>query len=272
MTSAVRVAALLLFAVVLVLAAGCGTVNKLTFPVQPPGYGPDDAPLTLTTSDGVRLKARHWRAETNEWTLLVSHGNAEDIGHLKPFLDWLHRRGGFNVFAYDYRGYGHSGGRPSERGTYRDIQAAWDHVTGSAGVPPDRVILFGRSLGGGPSIWLATRESAAGLALESTFTTAFQVLLPDIWWPGDIYRNVSRIDDIRCPVLIVHGRHDRIVPVAQAERLHRRAPEPRRLVVVENANHNNIALADKEGYLRRLREFCDSLARPSNHPPRDGER
>lgn len=113
-----------------------------------PDQGPDP--------DGVTLSAVHLPNPQAVYTVLFSHGNAEDIRDVAPLLNEIHESG-FAVFAYDYRGYGSGDGVPTEENAYKDIDAAYAYVTGTLGVAPARIIAYGRSVGGGPAVDLASR-------------------------------------------------------------------------------------------------------------------
>ena len=139
-------------------------------------------PLTLVSGQA-NLAAVYIPNPSARYTLLFSHGNAEDMGDDLPFLDAL-RRAGFAVFAYDYRGYGASEGVSSEGSVYRDVGAAYEYVTGALHVPPEQVIAFGRSLGCAAAIHLAATHPVAGLVVEAPFLSAFRVLTRVACCPG----------------------------------------------------------------------------------------
>jgi hypothetical protein len=142
--------------------------------------------LALTTEDGEQLSGWFIPAREPRATLLYLHGNGGNIGHrLDPIA--VFNRLGLGVLIIDYRGYGDSTGRPGEEGTYEDALAAWRHLTETRGIPPQRIVLFGESLGGAVAAWLAARERPAGLVLYASFTSvpdmaqALYPLLPARW-------------------------------------------------------------------------------------------
>jgi Esterase/lipase len=139
----------------------------------------------------VTLSAVHLPNPQAVYTALFSHGNAEDIRDVAPLLNEIHESG-FAVFAYDYRGYGSGDGVPTEENAYKDIDAAYAYVTGTLGVAPARIIAYGRSVGGGPAVDLASRKPLAGLIVESTFVTAFRVRTHIPILPFDKFRNQDR--------------------------------------------------------------------------------
>jgi abhydrolase domain-containing protein 17 len=234
---------------------------------QPPraGYAESAEFHRVATADGGRVAAVHLPNPRARHTVLFSHGNAEDLGHNRDFLEEM-RRAGFAVYAYDYRGYGLSGpGPPSERRAYLDADAAYDHLTGALGVPPERVILHGRSLGGAVAAELASRRPCAGLVLESTFVSAYQVLGRAWRMPLDRFRTARRLPRVDCPVLVIHGTDDEVIGAWHGARLFALAPEPKQAFWVEGAGHNDLAYVAGEAYWRTLREWAEGIG--TGEPP-----
>jgi hypothetical protein len=126
-------------------------------------------------------------------------------------------------------------------------------------VPPERVILHGRSLGGGIASHLASRRPAAGLILESTFVSAFRVPITRPLFPFDRFATAARLRDVRYPVLVIHGTRDEVVPYWHGQALFEKANPPRTHFWVEGAGHNDLQMVAGERYWRALREFADSL-------------
>jgi len=233
--------------------SGWSVINPALYPVPPVGYEADDPHISyLETEDGVNLAMRVLRAPGNRHTLLFSHGNAEDIGQNELDLQTLHSYG-VDVLAYDYRGYGHSGGKPSEPGTYRDIEAVYEFARRER--PEHGIVLMGRSLGGGPSTELARRKPVAGLVLASTYTSIFDVV--KLGWLGKIYHNLGKIDAVDCPVFIVHGDRDEVIPFAHGEQLFARAREPKTFLRVRGGPHD--LLFEDADYGERLRKWLAAL-------------
>ena len=239
--------------------------DKLIFQPQTASYvdGPDV--IKLETADGETISARYYPAPGAEHTILFSHGNAEDIGHVEPFSLDL-RNGGFAVLTYDYRGYGTSGGVPSEENLYEDIDAAYRYLTEELRVPPEKIIVHGRSLGGGPSADLAARRPVGGLILESTFTTAFRTLTRYRLVPFDKFRNVAKLTMSKCPVLIIHGREDQTIGFHHGEALFDSAPGLKYFLWVDNAGHNDLVDVAGESYLKAIRDFSRELSRENEAP------
>ncbi len=224
----------------------------------PRKYGSLPGEVKLMTSDGVAISAVWLPNPKATFTILFSHGNAEDLGHDLPFLREL-CGAGFNVFGYDYRGYGHSEGRPSEKGLYRDIEAAYDHLIGSLKIPPDHILVLGRSLGSGPSTYLVSTKPAGGLILESAFTSAFRVVIPFPFFPFDQFPNLKRLPQVRCPILVIHGTSDTIINIKHGRKLHESYQGPKQSFWAEGADHNDLSYVAADEYLKALQNFSKIL-------------
>ena len=232
--------------------------DRMIFLPPPATYRDGGETVSLTTADGVRITGGHLVNAHAEYTILYSHGNAEDLGLIAPSLARF-REWGFTIFAYDYRGYGTSQGSPSERGAYADIDSAYDYLTRVMGVPSTRIIAYGRSVGSGPAVDLAARRPLAGLVVESAFVTAFRVLTRVPLLPVDKFRNIDKIGKVSCPVLVMHGGQDDIIPIDHGRRLFDAAPEPKRALWVEDAGHNDFLLVAGDRQALALREFAALL-------------
>jgi fermentation-respiration switch protein FrsA (DUF1100 family) len=215
--------------------------DRMIFQPRPSSYSEGPSILKLKTADGETISARYLPNPDAAYTILFSHGNAEDLGLVSPFLEDLQRRG-FAVIAYDYHGYGTSSGRPSEERAYMDIDAVYAHVTTTLQVEPRRIIAYGRSLGGAVAADLASRKPVGGLVLESTFVSAFRVVTRIRVLPFDKFETLSKLPAIHSPILVVHGKQDEVVPFQHGERLFAAANEPKRSLWVGEAGHNDIAL------------------------------
>ncbi|KAM3097206.1 alpha/beta hydrolase [Phormidesmis sp. 146-35] len=228
--------------------------ERLIFQPQPTSYQDSPDILKLETPDRIQLSALHLPNPRATYTLLYSHGNAEDLGDIRPTLEDL-RTVGFSVFAYDYRGYGTSQGKPSEQKSYRDIETAYSYLTTKLGVRSDRIIAFGRSVGNGPTIHLATQKSIAALIIESGFTSAFRVVLPIPIFPFDKFPNRDRLKLVRCPVLVIHGENDQVIPFWHGQALYDAANQPKQFFAVSGADHNDVAEVAGESYSKALQNF-----------------
>ena len=228
--------------------------DRMIFLPPAPTYRDTADILKVPTSGGERIAAVYLPNPAATYTVLLSHGNAEDLGWVLPSLPPL-RDLGFGVFAYDYRGYGLSEGRASEQHVYADIDAAYDYLTRELRVPAARIILYGRSLGAGAAVDLAARRSVGGLIVESPFLTAFRVMTRIPLFPFDRFRNVDKIGRVRCPVLVMHGEADEIVPLWHGQQLFERAPGPKMFLAVPGAHHNDFMWVAGARYVTALRDF-----------------
>lgn len=213
-------------------------LDALLFPAPRASYEDSADIIKLKSQDGVNISARYMPQRSAKYTVLYSHGNGEDMGEDEFFYQQI-AEWGFSLFIYDYHGYGTSGGVSNEENLYLDIDAAYLYLTEKLDIPPSRIIVYGRSLGGGPSIYLAARHPVAGLILESTFATACRAksVLPIL--PFDRFPNARRIHAVRCPVLIMHGRKDNVIRFANSEALFRAANSPKMTLWIDNAGHND---------------------------------
>ena len=223
--------------------------------------------LKLTTADQIQLSAVYLPNPASTYTILYTHGNAEDLGDIQPVLQQL-RNTGFSVFAYDYRGYGTSQGTPSERNAYRDIDTAYNYLIQQLGVSPQLIIAYGRSVGAGSAVDLASRKPLAGLIMESAFTTAFRVIVPFPILPFEKFRNIDKIKKVNCPVLVMHGKADEVIPFSHGQKLFAAAREPKRYLWVDEAGHNDFMWVASEQYAQTLREFAQLI---QQSPPDTGK-
>ena len=174
--------------------------------------------------------------QKTRYTILFSHGNAEDLGDLSGHLEQF-RQHGFSAIAYDYSGYGTSSGKPTERAARLNVEAVYDYLVTKRGIAPDRIIIWGRSIGSGPSVHLAANRPAAGLVIECGFVSAFRVLTRVRLLPFDRFDNLRALERVTCPVLIIHGTDDEIIPFWHGQRLFDTAREPKSRLWVERAGH-----------------------------------
>jgi fermentation-respiration switch protein FrsA (DUF1100 family) len=226
----------------------------MIFKPQPSSYQDSGEILKLTTADGLQISAVYLPNPRAKYTILYTHGNAEDLGDVQSVLQELQQMG-FAVFAYDYHGYGTSQGTASEINAYRDIDAAYHYVTQQLGIPPQRIIAYGRSVGGGPTVDLVARKPVAGLVLESAFITAFRTITHIPIVPFDKFRNIDKLKQVHCPVLIIHGKADAVVPFKHGLRLFAAAHEPKRFLWVDIAGHNDVMDVAPDRYTKSLAEF-----------------
>lgn len=215
--------------------------------------------VTLTTGDGLRLAAWHFPVDAPRATVLVAPGNAGNRHLRAPLARALTARG-LSVLLLDYRGYGGNPGDPTEAGLALDVRAAREFLVRDAGVPPDRLLYFGESLGSAVVAELATEHPPAGLVLRSPFTDLAAVgarhypFLPVRWLLLDEFateRHVARVD---APVTVVHGTADSIVPPEQSRAVARAAGA--RSVEVAGADHNDRVLLDGPALLDAVTDLA----------------
>jgi fermentation-respiration switch protein FrsA (DUF1100 family) len=166
---------------------------------------------------------------------------------------------GFSVLVYDYRGYGTSSGMPSEKNAYKDIEAAYGYLVGQMQCPPSRIIAMGRSVGAAVAMHLACRKKLAGLILEGPFVTAFRVVTYIPLLPFDKFRNVDKIKKAQCPVLVIHGRDDSVVPFWHGEKLFKTANEPKLNLWVDGAGHNDVLTVAGNRYWAVIEDFTSMV-------------
>lgn len=237
------------------------------YPGQGVGMTPSDVGLQyenlfLETEDGETANAWFVAAEsTDAPVILLCHGNAGDIGDRVGSLETFHSMG-LGVLIFDYHGYGKSTGRPGEMETYLDGLAAWKWLVEEKRIAPEKIVVFGRSLGGAVAAWLAVRVSPGALVVESSFSS-----VPDMgkemfpFLPARAvckfrYDTVAEIAKVRCPVLVAHSRHDEMVSLKHGQRIFAAAPEPKIFVEMEGG-HNSGGLDVDAAYQGRLRAFIE---------------
>jgi fermentation-respiration switch protein FrsA (DUF1100 family) len=233
-------------------------------PTGPGWDGLED--VEIPTEDGVTLCAWYLPGP-GDLTALVFHGNAGHRGHRTELVQGL-RRLGLGVLLPDYRGYGGSGGTPSEEGLYADARACRRWLQARA---PGRFVYVGSSIGTGVAVDLAAREAPAGLVLLAPFPSLRAVarraypIFPVGPFLRDRYPSIDKIGEIACPLLVVHGEADAIVPLELGRALFDEAPEPKRFVAVPGAGHNDLIDRGGRATFEALRAFlgecCDPAAR-----------
>jgi fermentation-respiration switch protein FrsA (DUF1100 family) len=229
--------------------------DSVIFQPHPSSYKDGPETLKLATQNGNKISALFLRNPAAKFVLLVSHGNAEDLGDDQFWLDQL-RSAGFSVLAYDYEGYGTSEGKPTEQAAYRDESAAYDYLTQTLAIAPEKIIIYGRSVGSGPAVHIAARRPAAGLVLQSPFVSAFRVLTRIPLLPFDKFPNYKEIGLVRCPVLIIHGEADRVIAPWHGKRLFELANEPKKYLPIPRADHNDLEMIAGKTYYTALSDFA----------------
>lgn len=206
--------------------------------------------IAVRTKDGLSISGWYIPAKNEKGVVLFCHGNAGNISNrlesIRIFNDLS-----LSVLIFDYRGYGKSGGRPSEEGTYLDAEAVWDHLVTVKKIPPGRIIAYGRSLGAAVAAEIAARRSPAALIVESGFTS-----VPDLgqkiypWLPVKLiskfhYATIDKIGNIKCPKLIIHSRKDDIVPFEHGRMLYEKASLPKEFLEIRGGHNDGFLLSGR---------------------------
>ncbi|MEL6580919.1 MAG: alpha/beta fold hydrolase [Cyanobacteria bacterium J06621_12] len=205
--------------------------------------------------------------QTNAPVLLYFHGNASNNGDLTEIAAIFHQLG-VSVLLIDYRGYGKSSPVfPNETRVYEDAEAAWQYLIQEQQVEPQRIFVYGHSLGGAIAIDLATKHpEMAGLITEGTFTSIERIagLMPGIkLFPLGLlvtqrFDSITKIESLKTPILILHGTADEVIPLFMSDQLFAAAPEPKRLEIFPQAGHSNLPELDQQKFLSILQQFIDS--------------
>jgi hypothetical protein len=214
--------------------------------------------------DGVKLTGWYVPALDARFTVLFCHGNSGNIMHAMDAVGLFHEMG-LGCLVFDYRGYGASEGRPTEAGIYLDVRAAFDWLTQVKGVPAERIILCGRSLGGAIASHLATEVQPAALAVEGAFTSYadigahFHPYMPTRPFARFRYDTLTHVKRVRCPVLVVHSKDDTVVPPVFGARLFEAAHEPKQFTEIAGS-HSNGFLFSANQYKAAWVQWLESLA------------
>ncbi|XP_075492873.1 uncharacterized protein LOC142530873 isoform X2 [Primulina tabacum] len=204
--------------------------------------------MRLPTRRGTEIVAVYVRYPMASSTLLYSHGNAADLGQM-----------------YDYSGYGQSSGKPSEQNTYGDIDAVFKCLEESYGTKQEDVILYGQSVGSGPTLELAARlPRLRAVVLHSPILSGVRVMYPvkrTYWF--DIYKNIDKIPLVNCPVLVIHGTADEVVDFSHGKQLWELCKEKYEPLWIKGGNHCDLELYPE--YIRHLKKFVATVERSTSH-------
>ena len=263
-----RVARPPLLAYLLVLVIAMLLENRMIFfpaayPLgdwRPAGLAPEDA--WFEAPDGTKLHGWYLPRENPRAVVLFCHGNAGNITHRTEILRALDDVVGVSTLVFDYRGYGRSEGRPDEAGVLADARAARAWLARRAGIPQDRIVLMGESLGGAVAVDLAAEEGASALVLENTFNNLRDLAayhypwLPVRWLLRSRFDAAQQIRRYHGPLFQSHGDCDTIVPYALGRKLFAEANEPKQFLTIPGGDHND--LHSRQYYLQ-LRAFVERL-------------
>lgn len=244
--------------------------GKLAAP--PAALALDARDVALQSDDGTALVARvipppPGPASTTAGWILYLHGSGGNVGVVAYNEAWAKfRRLGLGVLAVDYRGFGESGGRPSETGLYHDAAAAYAYLTGRLGVPPSRIVIYGYSLGSAVAIELATRVPAAGMIVEGALLSVpargaeLYPLLPVAWMARNRFASVEKVAGVSMPKLFIHARDDAEIPIAHGRKLFALASPPK--YFQEVAGGHRTAHQVDPGFFQAVGRFVASVGVP----------
>lgn len=238
--------------------------DSLIFPAKPATYTDGEEITKLKSGNGEKISIRYYPNPQAKWTILYSHGNAEDLGTIDPLMREFQERG-YAVLAYDYRGYGTSEGKASEENSYKDILTAYEWLIGEKGISPSRIIPMGFSLGGGPTLWLATERPVGAVILQGIFVSAFRVKTRIPLFPFDRFPNLQRVQKLHSPSLFIHGKKDHTVPFWHGETLSSHASGSPRIFWSEEAGHGDFLEVEGERYWKAIETFTEGLSTEVQH-------
>ena len=254
LTTIKNIIILIISAYILFLICAYFLTDSVIFSPRTHSYKDNSNILKLTTKDGASISAIYLPNPKATYTLLFSHGNAEDLNYLLPMLH-LFQQHGFSVFAYDYHGYGTSTGYPNEKNIYNDINVAYVYLTQYLNISPTKIIAFGHSIGAAASIELAAHKKLGGLIVQSAFLSATRVITKIPLVPFDKWNNYKKIKSIACPIFFIHGTRDTIVPFWHAQKLYDAAIASKQYLWIVGAGHNDLLNIAGENYWYAIDNF-----------------
>lgn len=243
-----------------------GLVEQMAFfPDTTDLIAPGDLPenvreLFIFPEEGIRLQSYFLADSASDKILIYFHGNAGNIGHRLAALQHI-REMGVNVLGLSYRGYGASSGRPGEEGLYRDGQAAFGFARDSLGFSESNIFLMGRSLGSTVAMHTARNKNLAGVILVSPLSSARDqagVMGMGLIAPlaGNAFNNLEKAVHLRCPLLIIHGTADTVIPIGLGRKLYNAITAPKRFITIKGAGHNNLSSPQyADTYWRAIGDF-----------------
>jgi len=236
-----------------------------TIEFYPTAYSMPFEDVYIKTKDGLTINGWFLPRGNARHTLLFFHGNAGNIGHRLEKLQMLSDIG-INIFIIDYRSYGKSQGKPSEKGLYLDAVCAYQYLVDNRIIPPGQIIVYGESLGGAVAIDLASKVKVGGLITEGVFSDE-----ADMAWtvfpgmPAFILNNkfdsLKKIKKVKAAKLFIHSIDDEIVPFELGRKLYSAAGEPKQFAKIRGG-HNNAYMASKKEYISAVSSFVGTLTTP----------
>lgn len=235
---------------------GCLGINAMMFHPQQATYNATNKQYVNIGTNGANIAAIVYEPEEKSNKAIIRcHGNAEDAMQTLWLLSSL-TKDGITVASVDYPGYGLSDGSPNEEGCYRVVHRLYDWLVEEKGISPENIIIDGFSIGTGPAVELASTRTARALILEAPYLSAPRIVTKVRLLPIDPFPNLKRIKDVKCPITIIHGTEDSIIPHRHGQALYDLAPEPKQFLSVPNADHNNLMLVyGTNAYLTLIRDL-----------------
>ena len=238
--------------------------DGMIFPEISPSYADGPHIFKLKAKDGESISATFLEAPGATSLMLYCHGNGEELGHLRPFLERFQQRG-ISILAFDYPGYGTSSGSASELGCYAATEAAYHYAIDSLSFSAQQITAYGRSLGGGPACWLAAHYPLRSLILDSTFTSTFRVITRRKLLPWDAFDNLAQLNKISCPILFIHGTKDQTVPFEHAKINFSRYQGHKAKLWIDGADHSDLYRIAGSTYTHCVVDFITQPTSTSDH-------
>jgi fermentation-respiration switch protein FrsA (DUF1100 family) len=226
---------------------------------------PDVKEVYIKTGDNIKIQCYFLPLAGSKDVLLYFHGNGGNIGHRIPELARL-RQFGVSVLGVGYRGYGKSGGRPSEKGIYRDGAAAFKYALDSLGYKAENIFICGRSIGTTTAINTAMGKNIAGLVLITPVSTGQQYAAAHglgfiAFLAGVAFDNVAKCKKIACPCLVIHGTDDEVAPFYMGERIFNSLTVKKQFVKIEGGDHNGLEYKDAQKFWGSISDFIRESTR-----------
>jgi fermentation-respiration switch protein FrsA (DUF1100 family) len=233
--------------------------------VWPEDYGLKYEEVWFQATDQVSLYG--WWIPRGRFAVLFAHGNGGNISHRVDVAARFYAQG-FSIFLFDYRGYGKSKGKPTEKGTYKDAEGAFQYLHEKIGIPVSNIIPVGESMGGAIVVELCTRynfRAAVLISCATSFSQVMSYLYPDRTWNrkfDGIYNSSMKMSKVNTPILIIHGDTDELVPFDQGKELFQRATFPKAFYRVRGASHNDIYERGGRRLFEHIRKFVQAKSGP----------
>ncbi len=237
--------------------------ERIPLGMPPPFWARDSEEVWMRTSDHINIHGLWWAQPMNRPVILFFHGNAQEVYSWSLVRKDL-EKARCRMLLIDYRGYGKSEGIPTEKGLYEDGCTAFQWLV-SKGMPPEDIIVFGKSLGGAVACEVARGKGILGLILESTFTSLTSVarnlfpFAPEYAPAPHSFNSLAKLNEINCPILVIHGKLDALIPFSEGEELFNATGGKSRFFPVEGAGHNDVSMVAGEEYGNFISEWIEEI-------------